>query len=365
MRARTARRYSANSSGSVIFTFGALCSASMSALDSRRICSAVICRQTGQRGQGRAAAASERRRRRARQAHRRPLLGRLLETAPSPARLRGRGLLILHASRAGQLVLPGGVGDARRVAAHGTSPLLQPWEQLSSPQAPQWEGAARRPSKQGPSRGLTDANSSARNAGSMCAVPGAARPAGLLPPAVRHCRRSMGCTIQEAWPQDLLLIGDHRRSTVVASRQGAERSAAGTWSRPPSRLARRRAAPPPRSSSWRRRCAGISRWAAQARALHHTGARPLTAPLPPPRLSSPLRCPSPHCPCMQAVAFQHLMALESLPQTGREAREAACRLGAVVMASAAPAPLLSQLVAEYLDSLPPARARFVDISTGT
>lgn len=104
----------------------------------------------------------------------------------------------------------------------------------------------------------------------------------------------------------------------------------------------------------------------QAGALHCTGARPLTAPLPPPRrLSSPLRCPSRHCPGTQAVAFQHLMALESLPLTGREVREAARGLGAVMMASAAPAPLLSQLVAEYLDSLPPARARFVDVSTGT
>ncbi|PRW58774.1 alpha beta hydrolase [Chlorella sorokiniana] len=66
----------------------------------------------------------------------------------------------------------------------------------------------------------------------------------------------------------------------------------------------------------------------------------------------------------QAIAFQHLLGLDSLPQSGREAREAARRLGELVLASAAPAPLLTQLVAEHLDSLPPARVRFVDASTG-
>lgn len=64
---RTARRYSANSSGSVILMVGAFCSASCSALDSRRICSAVICRQAGRRrtvqaGRGRAAGAAAPRR---------------------------------------------------------------------------------------------------------------------------------------------------------------------------------------------------------------------------------------------------------------------------------------------------------------
>lgn len=52
---RACRRYSASSSGSVIFTLGALCSASISALLSRRICAAVIC---GREEQGQRAAAA-------------------------------------------------------------------------------------------------------------------------------------------------------------------------------------------------------------------------------------------------------------------------------------------------------------------
>jgi hypothetical protein len=62
-RLRACRRYSASSSGSVILMVGGLASASCSALDSRRICSAVICRQAGRRKQAwrcqAAAAASE------------------------------------------------------------------------------------------------------------------------------------------------------------------------------------------------------------------------------------------------------------------------------------------------------------------
>lgn len=67
---------------------------------------------------------------------------------------------------------------------------------------------------------------------------------------------------------------------------------------------------------------------------------------------------------LQAAALQELLGLEALPRSGREAQDAARRIGQLVLAAAAPPPLLSQLVAEHLDSLPPARSRFVDVSTG-
>lgn len=111
----------------------------------------------------------------------------------------------------------------------------------------------------------------------------------------------------------------------------------------------------------------IGRKAAQQPPQRHS---PLTAPLPPPR-RPPGRLPprpllKPHCnrQCVQAAAFQGLLALDALPQSGREAREAARSLGELVLASAVPPPLLSQLVVEHLEGLPPARPRFVDVSTG-
>lgn len=83
----------------------------------------------------------------------------------------------------------------------------------------------------------------------------------------------------------------------------------------------------------------------------------LTAPLPAAR--SLTRPPAP-----QAAAFQELLVLEALPQTGLEAGAAARQLAAMVAPAASPAPLLAQLVSQHLGGLPPAKARFVDVSTG-
>lgn len=69
-------------------------------------------------------------------------------------------------------------------------------------------------------------------------------------------------------------------------------------------------------------------------------------------------------PAPQAAALQELLGLEALPQDGREARDAARRLGQLVLGSVAPPPLLSQLLAEHLAAMPPVRSRFVDVSTG-
>ncbi|KAL4434201.1 hypothetical protein ABPG75_000642 [Micractinium tetrahymenae] len=66
----------------------------------------------------------------------------------------------------------------------------------------------------------------------------------------------------------------------------------------------------------------------------------------------------------QASAYQALLGLGALPQNGRQAQAAARQLGAVVLPGVAPPPLLSQLVAEELAARPPAKARFVDVSTG-
>lgn len=70
-------------------------------------------------------------------------------------------------------------------------------------------------------------------------------------------------------------------------------------------------------------------------------------------------------PFTQAAAFQELLGLASLPQTGRQAQAASRQLGQVVLGGVTPPPLLSQLVQEWLAAgWPPARARFVDVSTG-
>lgn len=66
----------------------------------------------------------------------------------------------------------------------------------------------------------------------------------------------------------------------------------------------------------------------------------------------------------QASAYQALLQLNSLPQNGRQAQAAARQLGAVLLPGVALPPLLSTLVAEELAARPPAKARFVDVSTG-
>lgn len=106
-------RYSASSSGSVIFTVGALCSASISALDSRMICSAVICRaaeNTCKRWQVGG---------RWRQQRRRPSRAAGWPGGCAAACLGGGGLLVLDRRDARQFVLALLRGGARRGVHRG------------------------------------------------------------------------------------------------------------------------------------------------------------------------------------------------------------------------------------------------------
>ncbi|EFN57589.1 hypothetical protein CHLNCDRAFT_51155 [Chlorella variabilis] len=65
-----------------------------------------------------------------------------------------------------------------------------------------------------------------------------------------------------------------------------------------------------------------------------------------------------------ATAFQELLGLDALPQTGRQARDASRALGDLVLAGVAVSPLLGQLVAEHLSAARAPPPRFVDVSTG-
>jgi hypothetical protein len=69
--------------------------------------------------------------------------------------------------------------------------------------------------------------------------------------------------------------------------------------------------------------------------------------------------------CLQASAFQELLGLAALPQTGRQAQQASRQLADQVLACLGPPPpLLAQLVAERLSALPAPRPRFLNVSTG-